>query len=99
MPSAKHDSRWALGTCAVWDSPPRRLCVRCRVKTFMLSEFIATNRQEIIGRCRAKVATRPAAPRTKPETDHGVPVFLDQLVTALRLRLTSHAAITTSAVF
>ena len=65
----------------------------------MLSEFIATNRQEIIGRCRAKVAVRPTAPGTKPKTDHGVPVFLDQLVTALRLGLTSNTEITTSAVF
>jgi hypothetical protein len=65
----------------------------------MLSEFIDTNRQEIIRRCLAKVATRPTVPGIKPETDHGVPVFLDQLVTALRLGLTSNTEITTTAVF
>jgi hypothetical protein len=69
-----------------------------RVKTVMPSEFIATHRQEIIGRCRTKVATRPTPLGIKLETEHGVPVFLDQLVTALRLGLTSNTEITTSAV-
>lgn len=50
----------------------------------MLHEFIAANREEIILRCRAKVATRAVPPATPAETDHGVPVFLDQLQEALR---------------
>ena len=50
----------------------------------MLHEFIATNRDEIIGRCRAKVATRLVPPSTDAEIDHGVPLFLDQLVNELR---------------
>lgn len=50
----------------------------------MLYEFIAANRDEIILRCRAKVATRSVPPATPAETDHGVPVFLDQLQEALR---------------
>jgi signal transduction histidine kinase len=64
----------------------------------MLHEFIAVNREEIIRRCRAKVATRSVPPPTEVEIDHGVPVFLDQLVDALRLGLTSSPAIATSAV-
>src|SRR6476646_10801753 len=51
----------------------------------MLHEFIALNRDEIIRRCRAKVATRSIPPPTEVEIDHGVPVFLDQLQDALRL--------------
>jgi signal transduction histidine kinase len=50
----------------------------------MLFEFIQTHRDEIIKRCRAKVATRSVPPPTAAEIDHGVPLFLDQLVTILR---------------
>ena len=55
----------------------------------MLHEFIALNGEEIIRRCRAKVATRSVPPPTYAKIDHGVPVFLDQLMDALRLGLTS----------
>jgi signal transduction histidine kinase len=51
----------------------------------LLHEFIAENREDIIRRCRAKVATRSVPPPTKAEIEHGVPVFLDQLVSTLRL--------------
>jgi signal transduction histidine kinase len=50
----------------------------------MLQEFIEINRDEIIRRCKAKVATRSVPPPTAAEIDHGVPMFLDQLVSALR---------------
>ena len=49
----------------------------------MLYEFIETNRDEIIRRCRAKVAARSVPPPTAAEI-HGVPLFLDQLVNALK---------------
>ena len=55
----------------------------------LLHEFIAVNRAEIIRRCRAKVAARSMPPPTDREIDHGVPVFLDQLVNALRLGLST----------
>jgi signal transduction histidine kinase len=64
----------------------------------MLHEFILTNRDEIIGRCRAKVATRSIPPPTDAEIDHGVPLFLEQLVDALRLGLSSSPEIGRSAV-
>jgi signal transduction histidine kinase len=64
----------------------------------MLHEFIAFNREEIIRRCRAKVATRSVPPPTDVEIDHGVPVFLEQLINALRLGLTSSPEIGRSAV-
>src|SRR5687767_7864850 len=50
----------------------------------MLQEFIELNRDEIIKRCRTKVAARSLPLPTKAEIDHGVPLFLDQLVAALR---------------
>ena len=64
----------------------------------MLHEFIAVNREEIIRRCRAKVANRSVPPPTAAEIDHGVPLFLDQLVRAMRLGLTSSPEIERSAV-
>src|SRR5688572_146602 len=64
----------------------------------MLHEFIAEHRDEIIGRCRAKVARRSIPPPTEAEIDHGVPVFLDQLIEALRHRQTTSADISRSAI-
>ena len=49
----------------------------------MLFEFITLNRNEIITRCRAKVATRSIPPPSEAEINHGVPLFLDQLVEML----------------
>jgi hypothetical protein len=49
-----------------------------------LSDFIGVNRDELIRRCRANVATRSTPPPTEAEVDHGVPLFLDQLVEELR---------------
>jgi len=50
----------------------------------MLHEFITLHREEIIGRCRTKVAARTVPAPTAAEIAHGVPVFLDQLTDALR---------------
>src|SRR5712671_5442470 len=55
----------------------------------MLSELIAVHRDEINDRCKTKVALRPVACPSTAERDHGVPVFLGQLVNALRLGLAS----------
>lgn len=63
----------------------------------MLHEFVAVHRDEIIRRCRAKVAARPVPPPTPATIEHGVPVFLEQLVDALRLGRASHPEMATSA--
>lgn len=63
----------------------------------MLLEFVTLNREDIIRRCRAKVATRSIPPPTDAEINHGVPLFLDQLSDALRPGPPSNAAIKTSA--
>jgi hypothetical protein len=50
----------------------------------MLHEFLASNRAELIRRCRAKVGQRNSPPVTASELEYGVPLFLGQLVEALR---------------
>jgi len=64
----------------------------------MLHEFVTANRDEIIRRCRMKVASRSIPPPTAAEIDHGVPLFLGQLVDALRLGLSSSPEIGRSAI-
>src|SRR4051812_18338726 len=54
------------------------------MEAVMLHTFITSNRQDIIDRCRVKVSRRSIPPPTEAEIDHGVPLFLDQLVDALR---------------
>jgi len=63
----------------------------------MLHEFITLNRDAIIWRCRAKVAKRSIPTPSEAEIKHGVPLFLDQLVDALRAGETSNLEIDRSA--
>ena len=63
----------------------------------MLHEFVTANREEIISRCRTKVAARSAPPPSKTEIDHGVPMFLDQLVDELRVGLSPNPEISRTA--
>jgi signal transduction histidine kinase len=61
----------------------------------VLHEFLTVNRDELVRRCRAKVAARPAPTPTAIELEHGIPLFLDQLIVALRRELnvpTKHAS-------
>jgi signal transduction histidine kinase len=50
----------------------------------MLHEFLAANHDELVKRCREKVAKRPAPEPTATELEFGIPLFIDQLVTTLR---------------
>jgi hypothetical protein len=63
-----------------------------------LSEFIEVNRDELIGRCRAKVAQRSSPPATEVELARGVPLFLDQLAGELRHGASKTAEMSRSAV-
>jgi signal transduction histidine kinase len=63
----------------------------------VLHDFITANREEIVRRCRVKVSTRSPLAPAGAELDHGVPIFLDQLVDTLQLGLTSSLDITSSA--
>lgn len=55
----------------------------------MLHEFLSANRTELIARCRAKVSKRPAREANDSELEHGITMFLDQLITTLQLEQTS----------
>jgi hypothetical protein len=52
----------------------------------MLHEFLLSNRDELIRRCKAKVRDRDASRATSPELERGVPLFLRQLDEALQRR-------------
>ncbi len=55
----------------------------------MLDEFIIKNRETIIARTRARVASRAVPTPTEVELANGIPMFLDQLGDALRLARSS----------
>lgn len=50
----------------------------------MLYDFLNTHRTTLIARCRAKVARRAAPKPTPAELEFGIPMFMDQLITALQ---------------
>ena len=50
----------------------------------MLHEFLTSNRTELIARCRIKVGKRFGPSEIPLALDHGVPLFLQQLVETLR---------------
>ena len=50
----------------------------------MLHEFLHKNRDALVARCREKVGKRSARYPTEHELAYGIPLFLDQLIHALR---------------
>ena len=50
----------------------------------MFHEFLTSHRAELIERCRRKVARRTVPAGVRSGTDHGVPLFLQQLADTLR---------------
>jgi signal transduction histidine kinase len=53
----------------------------------VLSQFLRSNHDEIIARCRARVAKRMAPRPTTTELEHGIPMFLGQLEQMLESEL------------
>jgi signal transduction histidine kinase len=51
----------------------------------VLHEFLRTNRDALVERCRLKVAKRLAPKVTDAELTHGIPAFLDQLIRTLMM--------------
>ncbi len=49
-----------------------------------MHEFLTANRGELIERCRMKVARRPAPRATEEELEHGITLFLDQIIKTLK---------------
>jgi signal transduction histidine kinase len=64
----------------------------------MLHEFLTEQRDELIARCKAKVAQRRSPHAYEREADYGVPLFLDQLIDTLRLELASSPEMGQSAI-
>jgi signal transduction histidine kinase len=55
----------------------------------MMHKFLVAKRRELVERCRAKVAQRPAPRATTDELEYGIPLFLDQLVKTLKMEQTA----------
>src|SRR5580765_5678927 len=58
----------------------------------MLHEYLAENRAELIERCALKVSQRSAPKATDAELEHGIPLFLDQLIKTLQMERMSQPA-------
>jgi hypothetical protein len=63
----------------------------------MLEDFIVSHRDEVVARCHMKVRQRTNAPPTPVAIEHGVPVFLDELIAELRNGLSMHPDMTNTA--
>jgi hypothetical protein len=63
----------------------------------MLHEFVSANRGELIRRCSSKVSRRSLRPVTPSALEYGVPLFLEQLVEALRFEQSGSASRSRSA--
>lgn len=57
----------------------------------MLHEFLTQNRQRLIELCREKVAKRFEPAETASSIEHGVPLFLEQLIETLKIEQTTTA--------
>lgn len=55
----------------------------------MMHSFLHNNRDELIARCKHKVAQRPRRAATAQQLSNGVPLFLDQLTRTLRAEETA----------
>lgn len=49
-----------------------------------MDEFLTRNREQLVERCKAKVARRPLRAATPEQVKNGVPLFLDQLIRTRR---------------
>jgi signal transduction histidine kinase len=74
---SKDDDGVALGRSSLSRVPP------------VLHDFLAAHRTDLIARCRSKVLKRRAPKVTDAELEHGIPLFLDQLIKTLRIEQSS----------
>src|SRR4026208_1019412 len=73
-----------LGVCGFGQRATLACAYYRPMASIALHNFIDEHRDELIGRCRAKVTQRSTPPPTEAEINHGVPLFLDQLCEELR---------------
>jgi hypothetical protein len=55
----------------------------------VLHQFLASNKEDLIHRCRAKVGKRVSPAAGKADLNHGIPRFLDQLIETLQVEQSS----------
>src|SRR6267154_1888212 len=55
----------------------------------VLHEFLTAHRTDLIARCRSKVLKRRAPRATDAQLEHGIPLFLDQLIKTLTMEQSS----------
>lgn len=58
-------------------------------------QFLENNREDLITRCKSKVAQRPQRAATDQQLSHGVPMFLDQLIRTLKAEDRDEQALST----
>ncbi len=54
-----------------------------------MHSFLIAHSAELIARCRQKVAQRRATKAGDAELEHGIPLFLNQLIKTLQIEQTS----------
>lgn len=57
-----------------------------------MQSFLSDNRDELIARCKAKVARRPQRAATPTQLAHGIPMFLEQLIATLQAEQSGDSA-------
>ena len=62
----------------------------------MLHEFLSANRPDLIERCRLKVSQRPAPKAGRAELEHGIPLFIDQIIKTLAMEQAPHPMLSRS---
>lgn len=62
------------------------------LKGIGMHNFLLNNRDELIQRCKDKVAQRPTRGATREQLAHGIPMFLDQLTRTLAAEVDGDAA-------
>ena len=60
-----------------------------RKNSSVLHEFLTTNRNQLIERCRLKSAHRSTRPASELELSYGIPLFLDQIIKTLQVEQTA----------
>ncbi|MDP9896291.1 signal transduction histidine kinase [Variovorax boronicumulans] len=53
------------------------------IKVWNMRNFLANNREDLISRCKTKVAQRPRRAATEHQLANGIPLFLEQLIRTL----------------
>src|ERR1700722_3979170 len=62
-----------------------RAAISRRYAATMLHEFLTSNRSDLLARCAARVDQRHAPKQSDVELQHGMPLFLDQVIETLQV--------------